>query len=71
MLNATTAKELNHMTAYAELHPIDLVDAIAETSACRYPDDSGPDWRTATARRIVEVTDQDETLIPAFIPFNR
>ena len=26
-----------------------------------------PDWRNAIARRIVEVTDEDETILPEFI----
>jgi hypothetical protein len=30
-------------------------------------DSINPDWRNAISRRIVEVTDEDENLIPEFI----
>jgi hypothetical protein len=36
-----------------------------------YPDEpTDPGWRNAVSRRIVEVTDEDENLIPEFVSLN-
>jgi hypothetical protein len=47
---------------------MDTVELITQTNIGSDPDEqAGPGWRNAVSRRIVEVTDEDENLIPEFI----
>jgi len=47
---------------------MDTVELMTQGDVSNYPDEpTDPGWRNAVSRRIVEVTDEDENLIPHFI----
>ena len=47
---------------------MDTVDLMTHGDISDNPDEpTDPGWRNAVSRRIVEVTDEDENLIPEFI----
>jgi hypothetical protein len=47
---------------------MDTVDLMTQGEISDYPDEpTDPGWRNAVSRRIVEVTDEDENLIPEFV----
>ena len=47
---------------------MDTVDLMTHGEISDFPDEpTDPGWRNAVSRRIVEVTDEDENLIPEFI----
>jgi hypothetical protein len=50
---------------------MDTVDLMTQGEISDYPDEpTEPGWRNAVSRRIVEVTDEDENLIPEFVSLN-
>ena len=52
----------------AQIEAADTADAIAKACAHDWTSvDSHPDYSQATARRIVEVTDDNETILAEFI----
>jgi hypothetical protein len=47
---------------------MDTVELMTQTNISGYADEpTEPGWRNAVSRRIVEVTDEDENLIPEFV----
>ena len=47
---------------------MDTVELMTQTNIGGYSDEpTDPGWRNAVSRRIVEVTDEDENLIPEFV----
>ena len=47
---------------------MDTVELMTQTNIGGYADEpTDPGWRNAVSRRIVEVTDEDENLIPEFV----
>ena len=47
---------------------LDTVDLMIHGEFSNFPDEpTDPGWRNAVSRRIVEVTDEDENLIPEFV----
>ena len=62
------AEDVTHYTA-VEIDAMDTVDVIEKAQACDLTDmPTNPDWHNAVCRRIVEVTDEDENIVAAFIP---
>ena len=54
-----------------DIRVMDTVDAFNKAQACDFTEETtGPDWRNAVSRRIVEVTDQDENIVAEFIPLD-
>ena len=50
---------------------MDTVELMTHGEITDYPDEpTDPAWRNAVSRRIVEVTDEDENLIPEFVSLN-
>jgi hypothetical protein len=70
VFNVLYAEDVPHYTA-ARIEAKDTDDAIAKAKAF---DPSGlpadPDWHHSSARRIVEVTDEDENIVAQFIPLD-
>jgi hypothetical protein len=47
---------------------MDTVELMTHGEISDYPDEpTDPGWRNAVSRRIVEVTDEDENLVPEFV----
>jgi len=47
---------------------MDTVDLMSQGEISDFPDEpTDPGWRNAVSRRIVEVTDEDENLVPEFV----
>ena len=47
---------------------MDTVELMTQGDGSVYPDEpTDTGWRDAVSRRIVEVTDEDENLIPEFV----
>jgi len=47
---------------------MDTVELMTQGQISAYPEEpTDPGWRNAVSRRIVEVTDEDENLIPEFV----
>jgi hypothetical protein len=50
---------------------MDTVELMTHGETTDCPDEpTEPGWRNAVSRRIVEVTDEDENLIPEFVSLN-
>lgn len=59
-------------TAAVETQGMDTFDAITQAQILDptyIPTD--PDWPNAVSRRIVQVTDEDENIVPEFIPLDK
>jgi hypothetical protein len=67
---ALIAEDVPHYTAV----DIDAADLPAAIEKARSFDlgtlPSDPDWNSASARRIVEMTDENDNLVPNFLPLN-
>jgi hypothetical protein len=51
---------------------MDTVDLMTQGQISDFADEpTEPGWRNAVSRRIVEVTDEDENLIPEFVSLDR
>jgi hypothetical protein len=51
---------------------MDTVELMTQTNIGGYADEpADPGWRNAVSRRIVEMTDEDENLIPEFVSLDR
>jgi len=65
------AEDVPHCAA-AETQGMDTFDAITQTQILDLtvvPTD--PDWPNAVSRRIVQVTDEDENIVPEFISIDK
>jgi len=61
-----TMQKLTDTTPNTET--MDTVELMTQTNIGSDPDEpAAPGWRNAVSRRIVEVTDEDENLIPEFV----
>ena len=61
------AEDVPHYAA-VEIEAVDTVDAIAKAQNFDLTGvPTNPDWHNAVARRIVEVTDEDENIVAEFI----
>ena len=54
--------------AMRDADDMDTVELMTQGEIADVPDEpTDPGWRHAVSRRIVEVTDEDENLIPDFV----
>ena len=54
--------------AMRDANDMDTVELMTQGEITDSPDEPiDPGWRNAVSRRIVEVTDEDENLIPEFV----
>ncbi len=67
---ALIAEDVPHYSVI-EIQAMDTVDAIEKAQNCDLSDvPTNPDWHNIVARRIVEVTDEDENIVASFIPLD-
>jgi len=58
--------------AAVETQGMDTFDAITQAQMFDLSDvPTDPDWPNAVSRRIVQVTDEDENIVPEFIPLDK
>jgi len=58
--------------AAAETQAMDTFDALTGSQILDLTDvPTDPDWPNAVSRRIVQVTDEDENIVPEFIPLDK
>ena len=58
--------------AARDTQAMDTFDALTQGQILDPPYQSAdPDWPHTVSRRILQVTDEDETLVPEFIPLDK
>lgn len=67
---ALSAEDVTHYAA-VDLEAADTSDAITWAQAYDFSQvATDPDWNNAVSRRIVEIADEDDNVIIAFIPLD-